>query len=52
MVYEKLILLLLNVSVIFASSLKIKIILRRGESLTVFEIFILENFQCVTSLDF
>ena len=51
MIHEKLILLLLNVLVMFAFLLEIKMILRCNEGLTILKIFIFENFQCVTGLD-
>ena len=51
MVHEKLIPLLLDVSVIFVSLLKTKMVLGYNENLTILEIFILENFQCAMGLD-
>ena len=51
MVYKKLIPLPLNVLVMFAFLLKIKMILGCNENLTMLEVFILENFQCATNLN-
>ena len=51
MVCEKLILLLLNVLVMFVFLLKIRVVLGCGENLTVPEVFIFKNFQCIMDLD-
>ena len=51
MKYEKLISLLLGVLIMFAFLLKTGMILECGENLTVFEVFIFKDFQCVTGLD-
>ena len=49
--YEKLIPLLLNASIMFIFLLKTKIILKCGENLIILEIFIFQNFQCAMGLD-
>ena len=51
MAYKKLILRLINISIIFVSLLKIKMIIGYYENLMVLKILILKNFQYTVNLD-